>query len=155
MGIRNMSPCELAEWMRAEQDALRELNRLIRQHIASMPDVNLADWSLGLKAAFERLRVHIERDFAAKEEGGYLCVVTDLRPSLSRQVEGIRSEHEQILMLANRILADIAETTPEQRLLLDSICARIERFLTCVEEHDRREVMITLAVCSQDIGGKG
>lgn len=155
MDIKDMSPCELAQWMKSEHEALHDLNRVIKEHIAQMPEVGLGEWKRGLRLAFERLRAHLERNFAAKEEGGYLSVVTDKRPTLSPQVEAIRSEHEQILQICTWIIQELDQADPEHKLLLEDICARIERLTVVGDEHDRREVMLTMAVCSMDQGGRG
>ena len=155
MEIKDMSPCELAEWMKSEHQALHELNRVIKEHMAQRPDVGLGDWLKGLKLAFERLRVHLERNFSAQEQGGYLSVVTEKRPSLASQVEAIRGEHEQILKMCSDIINDLEQTPPDHKLIINDICARIDRLMTVGDEHERREVMLTMAVCSMDLGGKG
>ncbi len=154
MGTENLSPGELAEWIRNEHQALSDLSRTIRQHIAAKPDLNLADWLRGLKAGFERLRTHLERHYAAKEQDGYLSMVIEQRPTLSNQVEKIRLEHDEILRLAERILRDVSDLQPDNLLLVADICARVQRFMAVVAEHDQREIMITMYVFSQDIGGK-
>lgn len=152
MAAEHMSPEELAEWMRREHDALQKLSKILRQHIAGMPEVNLADWLRGLLAGFERLRTHLERNFAAKEAGGYLNIVVEKRPTLSPQVESIRREHGEILRMAEGILRDMVQVQAENRLLLADMCARVQRFMAVVAQHDQRENMITLLVFNQDIG---
>jgi len=154
MATEDMSPKELAGWMRNEQEALTELNKVLRQHIAAMPEVNKSEWMRGLKVGFERLRTHLERHFAAKEEDGYLSIVVEQRPTLSTQVEHIRREHDEILLMAERIIRDMEDVQPENRLLLGDVCARVQRFMAVVAQHDQRENMITLLVFSQDIGAK-
>ena len=152
MAAEHMSPEELAEWMRSEHEALQALNKVLRQHIAAMPEVNLDDWLRGLTAGFERLRTHLERNFAAKEADGYLNIVVEKRPTLSPQVEAIQREHGEILHMAEAILRDLAKTQPENRLLLADMSARVQRFMAVVAQHDQRENMITLLVFNQDIG---
>ena len=147
-----LSPSDLAQWMKSQQDTLNELNKIIRQHIAAMPDINLTDWLRGLKAAFERLRAHLQKHFEAKQEDGYLAMVVEERPTLSGQVDQLRREHDEILVMADRILQDMSEVSPENRLLLGDVCARVQRFMAVVADHDQREVMITVYVFSQDIG---
>jgi hemerythrin-like domain-containing protein len=153
MGTERMSPDELAKWMAEEREALIKLNQLLRQHIAVLPEVNGGDWLRGLRAAFDRLRAHLARHFAAKEEDGYLKIVVERRPTLSNEVDHIRQEHDEILQMADQITRDAAETNPENRLLLNDLCSRIQRFVAVVSDHDRREAMITFLVCNEDIGG--
>jgi hemerythrin-like domain-containing protein len=155
MAKEQMSPEELAEWMHREHEALIELNKILRKHIALMPEVNLDDWLHGLKTGFDRLRTHLERNFAAKEAGGYLSIVIEQRPTLAAQVESIRREHGEILRMAERILRDMENLAPEYRLLVGDISARVQRFMAVVNQHDQRENMITLLVYNQDIGTDG
>ena len=152
MPAENMPPGELAKWMQSERQALQELSKFIRQHIAEMPEVNLPEWLRGLKVAYERLQKHLERHFVAKQEDGYLRMVVEMRPTLSKQVEQMRREHDEILHLAERILHELSEVMPHSRLLIADVCARIQRFMAVVADHEQREVMITMYVFSQDIG---
>jgi len=154
MATERKSSGEVAKWMRDEHQALVDLNKVLRQHIAARPEVNVADWLRGLQAGFGRLRAHLERHFAVQEEGGYLSMVVERRPTLSTHVEHIRREHDELLQMAEHILRDSSEVMPENRLLLADLCARVQRFMAVVADHDQRENMITLLVFSQDIGGK-
>lgn len=155
MGKEDASPGELSQWMRKERDTLIELNKILRQHIAAKPDVNLDEWLRGMRVGFERLQKHLERHFAAKEADGYLGMVIEQRPTLSGQVEQMRNEHDEILHMGEQILRDLSELQPENRLLLADSCARIQRFMAVVADHDQREIMITMYVFSQDIGETG
>jgi hemerythrin-like domain-containing protein len=141
--------------MREERETLIELNKILRQHIAAKPDVNLDEWLRGMRIGFERLQKHLERHFAAKEEDGYLSMVIEQRPTLSGQVEQMRNEHGEILHMGEQILRDLSELEPKNRLLLADACARIQRFIAVVADHDQREIMITMYVFSQDIGQTG
>ena len=155
MGKEDASPGELSQWMRKERDTLIELNKILRQHIAAKPDVNLDEWLRGMRVGFERLQKHLERHFAAKEADGYLGMVIEQRPTLSGQVEQMRNEHDEILHMGEQILRDLSELQPENRLLLADSGARIQRFMAVVADHDQREIMITMYVFSQDIGHTG
>lgn len=142
----------LARFLREEQRLQAELSQVIRQHIVQMPQANLGEWLEGLRLAFERLREHLARTYAAKEADGYLRMVTQLRPTLSRQVEEIQREHSEILHMAVRILSDLAETKADQKLLVADANARIQRFLAVIAQHEQKENMITLLVFNQDLG---
>ncbi len=154
MGANDMSPCELAQWMRSEYEAMKQLSKLLRQHIATMPDTVTDEWLRGLQAAFERLYVHLDKAYRMKSEGGYLNMVTESRPSLSPQVEELYSEQQQILELGGQILGELKKVDPRRKLLLGDVCARVGRFMDLVDEHDHREVMLTQVVCSLDLGTK-
>jgi hemerythrin-like domain-containing protein len=155
MSKEGISASQLSQWMREERETLIELNKILRQHIAAKPDVNLDEWLRGMRIGFERLQKHLERHFAAKEEDGYLSMVIEQRPTLSGQVEQMRNEHGEILHMGEQILRDLSELEPKNRLLLADACARIQRFIAVVADHDQREIMITMYVFSQDIGQTG
>lgn len=154
MAADDKSGRQLARFLRQEHQLQREMSQVIRQHLVRTPESDTAQWLEGLRLAFQRLREHLTRSYAAKEADGYLGVVTEVRPTLSSQVEAIRREHSEILHMAARILADLAETRPEQKLLIADASARILRFLAVVEQHDQKESMLTLFVFNQDLSAE-
>ncbi len=152
MSAKEPRPSDLAEWMKSEHQALTELSGVIRKHCALLPETDAGAWLSGLVAAFERLRAHLHRHFAAQESGGYMRMVTENRPTLSREVERLLGEHAQLSLMADRLAKDLAEARPEHRLVTADLSARVQRFIAVVGQHDQRENMITLFVASQDIG---
>jgi len=155
MSSNEMTPAELSDWMRKERETLIELSKVLRQHIAAKPDLALDDWLLGLRAGFQRLLTHLQRHYAAKTQGGYLTPVVEQRPSLSKQVEQMCGEHSEILHMGEKIHEELAIVIAEQKLLVADICARVQRFMAIVADHDQREIMLTMYVFSQDIGETG
>ncbi len=146
------SSSQFAEWMQSEHRLLRQLGKLLREHIVAMPESNRGDWLSGLRAAFDRLAAHLQQNFTAQETGGYLNPVLEGRPTLWREVESLRAEHPQLLHIARRIQQDLADAQPEQTVLLGDLTARVQRFIAVVDQHEQRENMITLVATSQDIG---
>lgn len=147
-----LSDRELAEQVASEHRSVAELGRIIREHLAVVPERNRAAWLDGFRNAFGRLRSHLQQSLGARETNGYLDMVMERRPTLARQVEGLLGEHPQLLQVANRIHEELSAVTPEQGLLLGDLAARTLRFLAIAAQHDQRENMITLFACSQDIG---
>jgi len=144
---------DVAEWLRREHQALTALGKVLREHIALMPEAGAPDWLRGLRAAFERLRAHLEQNFAAQEKGRFFQNLLDLRPTLSKQVERLRREHTELLRMADRIRAELAEIDAADRLLAADLSARIQRFLAVVAQHEQRESTITLLVFNEELGG--
>ncbi len=143
---------ELALRLQEEHKALQQLSQVLREHIAAMPSVNLAPWLDGLRIAFERLHAHIQRCFAMKEKDGYLDAVEKLRPTLSRQVEAIRSEHGQLIRMGFGLRNDLAALHPDESLLVADVCARVQRYVAVIAQHEQRENMIVLFAFNQDLG---
>jgi hemerythrin-like domain-containing protein len=139
--------------LQEEHKALLQLSQVLKEHIAAMPSMHSAQWLDGLRAAFDRLQAHIERCIAMKEKDGYLGVILKERPTLARQVESIQSEHGQLLRMGEAIRNDLAATRPEAHVLVGDACARVQRFMAIVAQHEQRENMIVMFAFNQDLGG--
>lgn len=144
---------DLGRRMQEEHKALHQLIQVLKEHLITPTGSNAGQWLDALRAAFERLRAHIERTITIKEQGGYLATVLRVRPTLSKQVAAIKSENSQLVRLANDIAHDLNETRPDDRLLVADISARIQRFMAVVSQHEQRENMIALFAFNQDLGG--
>lgn len=143
---------ELAMRLQEEHKALAKLSQVLKEHIAAMPSVNFGAWLDGLRTAFDRLHAHIQRCIEMKVKDGYLETILKERPTLGRQVEGIKAEHGQILRMSEAIRNDLAGTRPEDRLLVADACARVQRFMAVVGQHEQRENMIVMFAFNQDLG---
>ncbi len=143
---------ELALRLQEEHRALQQLGQVLKEHIAAMPSVNLAQWLEGLRIAFERLHAHLQRSLAMKEKDGYLETITQLHPALSRQVEAVQKEHGQLLRVGFGIRNDLAAVRPDEGLLIADACARVQRYIAVLEQHEQRENMIVLFAFNQDLG---
>jgi hemerythrin-like domain-containing protein len=152
MGTESMSARDFGAWMQDEHTTMSVMAKVLREHIAAMPESGLGDWLHGLQVAFGRLQKHLGRNFEAQEAGGYLAPILEQRPTLSRQVDAIQLEHGQLLQMAARISEDLSRARAEDRLLVADSSARIQRFMAVVAQHNQRENMITLFVFNQDIG---
>jgi hemerythrin-like domain-containing protein len=139
--------------LQEEHKALQQLSRVLKQHIANQPNTNTGPWLEGLRAAFERLHVHIERGIEMKTKDGYLETILNERPTLARQVESVRNEHGQLLRMSEGLRNDLAAIRPEDNLLVTEACRRIERFMTVVAQHEQRENMLVMFAFNQDLGG--
>jgi hemerythrin-like domain-containing protein len=143
---------ELALRLQEEHRALQQLSQVLKEHIAAMPSVNVAQWLEGLRIAFERLHAHLQRSFAMKEKDGYLEAITREHPTLSRQVEAVKEEHGQLVRMGFGIRNDLAGIRPEERVLLADSCARVQRYIAVLTEHEQRENLLVLFAFNQDLG---
>ena len=143
---------ELGLRLQEEHKALLQLSQVLKSHIAAMPSANITQWLGGLRVAFDRLHAHIQRCIAMKEKDGYLETILKERPALTKQVESIKSEHGQLVRMGDGIRNDLLATRPEDRVLVDDMCARVERYMTIVTQHEQRENMIVMFAFNQDLG---
>lgn len=143
---------ELGVRLQAEHAALMQLTQLVKQHIAGAGGGAAGPWLEGLRVAFGRLQAHIERDLAMKEKDGYLETIMRERPMLARQVEAIKIEHPQLLTMAEGLRRDLEQARPHEKLLMADVCARVQRFMAVVAQHEQRENMLVLFAFNQDLG---
>ncbi len=143
---------EVALRLQEEHKALVQLNQMLKEHIAAMPGVNLKSWLDGLRVGFDRLHSHINRCIEMKVKDGYLETILKERPTLAQQVEAIKAEHGQLLRMAESIRNDLAAARPEDRLLVGDACARVQRYMAVVGQHEQKENMMVLFAFNQDLG---
>ncbi|RMF75629.1 MAG: hypothetical protein D6744_13195 [Planctomycetota bacterium] len=152
MSDKNQQAGERAKWLQAEFEAISELSKVLRLHIAHMPSTNIAEWLGGLKLAYNRLHEHLDRFFADQREGGYLDDILEERPRLERDVTRLRHEQAELSRIADSIQRDLDETGPDDRALIADVCARIQRFMAIVANHAKCEAMLTQLVFNLDLG---
>lgn len=144
---------ELGPRIQQEHKALHELMQVLKEHIAATPGPSSAPWLGGLRAGFERLLAHVKRTIALKEQDGYLEAILRERPTLAKQVAAIKTEHGQLIHIADAIQAELADVRPESRVLVADLCTRIQRYMAVYSQHEQRENMIVLFAFNQDLGG--
>ena len=143
---------ELGQRLQVEHKALLQLSQVLRTHIAALPGGDAVQWLTGLRAAYDRLYAHVERCITMKEKDGYLATILQENPTLARQVEAIRGEHSQLLRMGDGLRKEMGAIRPADRVLIDDICARVQRFMAVVTQHEQRENMIVLFAFNQDLG---
>jgi len=143
---------DLAEWIRTESKVVEKLSGRLCKSVACIPQDNLISWLSELTGHFERFRAHFQKHMALEEGAGYLAPVLERRPSLSNEVEHLRSQHDQISILMTAIYQQLCELKPEQPLMMLDCCRRIENLVACIARHEQRENLIVSHVFAQDLG---
>lgn len=147
-----MQPSELARWIREEHEKVLELGDRLRRELAIVPRTDVNAWIDRVRERFEHFRAHQQQHMALEEREGYMKVVLERRPTLSKQVERLRHEHGEI----TRIMADVAQAvavlTSEDRLLARDCSDRMANLLAYVEHHERDEELLITYAFTQDIG---
>ena len=143
---------QLASKMREEYKALRALMQTIKEHIAASPACESGRWLEGLQIAFDRLRAHLASVFQAQEAEGYMGHLLAIRPTLSAEIARLKHEHTELLKMADNVHGELCAIADDDRLLCADVCARIQRFMAVVNQHEQRENMITQLVLNEDQG---
>jgi len=143
---------KLADWMRTEGAKVNELSGRLREHIVSIPPGSLNNWLRELNQRFDHFTSHFKRMMHIEEEGGYLTPVVEQRPTLSKQVELLRHQHDELRRLMDDLDRTLRSLTPEDQLLIRDCCTRLQIFIGHVGRHEEHENHIVLYSFTQDIG---
>lgn len=91
---------------------------------------------------------------ALEENDGYLRLVVDRRPALTREVERLYHEHDELVRLMGAIHREVTAIQPEDSLLVREFCRRIDTLLEFVERHEADEELLMLDGVVRDLGTK-
>lgn len=145
-------PQKLGNWMKQEGAKVTELSTRLREHIVSIPSGSLNKWLEELGQRFEHFAAHYRRMVHIQEEDGYLQPVVELRPTLSKQVDALRRENEQLRRLMDDLQRTLGQLAPEDHLLIRDTCTRLQIFLGHVQRHQEHEHHIVLYTFNQEMG---
>lgn len=149
-----MDSRDLGQWMQSEYERVHELANRLREHIVSRPRGELTLWLKELSLRYDHFAAHVLRHLELEEEDGYLLPVLEQRPTLARQVEILRHEHDEIKQLIKNVGEAVHALKSSDSLLIRDCCTRIQVLLGHVERHGEHENHMVLYVFTQDMGTK-
>jgi hemerythrin-like domain-containing protein len=144
----------LAEWMKSESLKVHDLANQLREHIITIPTGSRTAWLEELCKRFDHFTAHVRRMMSIEEEDGYLLPVVEVRPSLSKQVEMLRREHDELRELTDDLSKRVKSLKADHNLLLRDTCTRLQIYMGHVQRHEEHENHMVLYTLTQDIGGK-
>ena len=147
-----MDSHDFAKWMREEHHKVDALSRALKEKVSLIPRTGHKVWLEELRSRFEHLRAHMHKHMALEERDGYLPMVTERRPTLSREVDRLKHEHSELSRIMDRIRDELHDLTPDDPLLIEDCCARIDRLLGFVRNHEEHENLLVLSVFDDDLG---
>lgn len=147
-----MDPSKLASWMSQENVKVNELSRTLSEHIFAVPSGNLVAWLKELAQRFDHFEAHLRRMMHIEEEDGYLLPVLEQRPTLTKEVELLRHQHDELRRLMDDLHATVHGLSPRDNLLIRDYCARLQAFLGHVLRHEEHENHIVIYTFTEDIG---
>ena len=145
---------EIARWLQEEHLKLQTLSDTLREKVAVAPHRSADKWIEGLARQFDKFRAHCCKHFAMEEQGGYLLLVLERRPTLSARVAQLKHDHQEIMQLLDSVQAEIAALHPSDQILIDDCRDRIRRCLRFCEAHEKEENSIVSYVLTTDEGTK-
>ena len=153
---REKSASRSAEWMRNEHRINLGLMASLMKEIACIPPHGREAWLDHLRATVSRFRAHIKSRFSAEEAGeGFLQPVLDVQPMFGPQVDHLRHEHAQLIKWLDQLQEQSLRLKPDDTLLIEDFCQRIESLVKAVKHHQENEEMLVTMAFATDIGAAG
>jgi len=144
---------DIAKQLQQEHEAvLAIVNRLETLAEQAIRDEREPGWGDSVRDSLSSLHSHLKNHFAFEEFGGFMEEVLHALPSLSRQVERLRADHERMLADLGRV-SSIAEecataTGPPPR----ELCEEVHRFLEMLRRHENEENNLVQRAFLDDLG---
>jgi hypothetical protein len=147
-----MDENQLGQWMTQEYAKVNQLALHLAEHVVLIPTGARGPWLTELGIRFDHFAAHLRRMMAIAAEDGYLLPVLEKRPTLSKEVERLRQEHDQFRRLMDNLHDAIIALKPDELLLIRDCCARVQAFLGHVQRHQEHETHMVQYTLNQDIG---
>ena len=151
-----MSNQDIAQQISIENGMLKHITEALR--LAVGWQIHEADLSRKLSTVrfiSQSLQRHLEHLMALEEYDGYMDLVLATSPHLSRTVEGLRQEHEQLRAAICQIVLRLEGLAAGDPAAFARVCDDFRGLLQKVEEHNRREGILWQEAFKRDGGGEG
>jgi len=149
-----MNANDLAKWMSQEHHKVDELMSKLRERVMYVPVSREVKWIEGVKEAFEHFRAHMTKHMALEEHDGYMSAVTERRPALSKEVDRLAHEHDEVIKIMNAIHLVLEDMQPDDRLLMRDCCHRVQDLLAYIAHHENSENLMVMTAFTDDLGTK-
>jgi len=101
------------------------------------------------------LRRHLERLMNLEEKDGYMDVVLETKPNLSKVVDHLRQEHDRFRHATKRFVRRFEQMSPTDQDSFDRTCDELSDLLQRLDRHSRREANLFQETFEQEEGGEG
>ena len=102
--------------------------------------------------SFER---HLTRVRALSEYGGYMHLVTDMKPQLSRDVQKLKELRDDLQAHLERMMLRMEHLSPADASAFEGLCAELEDYLKDLGSHAEREMDLLQRCFAEEEGGSG
>jgi hypothetical protein len=147
-----MDDLDIIRKVRKEHRRLREIRAQLEAAVARSADEDPDQWLHDVRTAFESFRAHLVHRVALEQIGGFLDVVCKRRPTLTPQVEHLKSSHNRMIEMGGTTLSKLRELCSDKESL-NQAALLVELMLSEVEHHEKTESLLVSFVFTQDIGG--
>jgi hypothetical protein len=107
---------------------------------------------LFISQSFKR---HLGRLMNLEETDGYMDIVLENKPFLSKKVHALKQEHDRFRYGVRRIVHELKQISPWDGYALDEIGTEFAGLLDRLESHGKKEAELFQDALEQDVGGEG
>lgn len=101
---------------------------------------------------FER---HLTRMRILSAHGGYMHLITELKPHLASAVQGLKQLRDELQEHLERMMLRLEHVSPDEAGAFDELCTELENYLQELAAHGRSEVELWQHAFAQEEGGSG
>lgn len=105
--------------------------------------------------ASKSLRRHLDRLMNLEETDGYMDIVLETKPHLSKVVDQLRQEHDRFRHATKRFVHRLEHMSSTDQDAFDRTCMELTDFLQKLDRHSRREAKLIQETFEQEEGGEG
>jgi hypothetical protein len=148
-----MDDATLVRKVRDEHRKLDEIKTGLEAALERGGQSDRRKWLDEIRTRFEHFRAHLIHRIALEEIGGFLQVVVERRPTLSKQVEHLRLAHHEMIRIAEETMSTIRELPADKPESAGQAALLVRMMLSEVRYHEEAEQLLVSSVISQEIGG--
>ena len=141
-------------WM--EHQILDHLKAALRVTLGwQVPAVGLPRKLSSVQFTLKSFQRHLERLMDLEEQDGYMTVVAEAKPHLSRRIDRLERDHAQFRREVRHLLPEVEGLCEFESEQFERVCADIAALLEEVDRHDLEEVELLQETLLYDEGGEG
>jgi hypothetical protein len=150
-----MDPNDMTAQIRVEHELLHHLSQGLKSTLAWRVQEPGASRKLStLRFVAQSFQRHLERLLALEEYDGYMGLLGDAAPRLSRATDGLRREHEHFRMESRRILQQLERLLATDLPALGQVCDDLLALVCRVDDHSKKEIALMQETFGRDEGGE-
>jgi hypothetical protein len=105
-----------------------------------------------ISKSFQR---HLERLMRLEEVDGYMDIVLEAKPSLSRTVPSLREDHHRFRQMSGQFVRQLEQVTDTDFESFMSTCHELSGLLDDLDRHHKKEAKLFQEAFEQEEGGEG
>lgn len=143
---------EIIERVRREHERLRDIKAALLAALDRSPNANPEQWLDEVIKKFEHYRAHLIQRVALSEIGGFLEVVLERRPTLSKQVDHLKASHAEMIEMAGATMKELRALDRKHPDSVRQASLLVKIALSEVKYHEEAEQLLVSFVFTQETG---